>query len=136
MTTEQPPSRLQIAQRLAAHLGHGDFDQYIGLLSEDVTYRVGGNHALAGIFHGPDEVTAQMRAVVDLTESTFDATKWEDWLVGEHHVAAVVQIHAQGHGATVTARQLVLLRFDPADKISEITVLVDDAGSTERFVGR
>jgi len=50
MTTEQPPSRLQIAQSLAAHFGHRDFDQYIGLLSEDVTYRVDGNHALSGTF--------------------------------------------------------------------------------------
>jgi ketosteroid isomerase-like protein len=136
MTAEQAPTRLQIAKSLAAHLGHRDFDQYIGLLSEDVTYRVGGNHALAGIFHGRDEVAAQMRGVVDLTGSSFDTVKWEDWLVGEHHVAAVVQVHAQGHGAIVTARQVVLLKFDPADKISEITVLVDDAGSIERFVGR
>jgi len=136
MTIEQPPSRLQIAQRLAAHLGHGDFDQYIGLLSEDVTYRVGGNHALAGIFHGPEEVTAHVRDVADLTGNTYDAIKWEDWLVGEHHVAAVVRIHAQGHGAGLAARHVVLLRFDPADKISEIRVLFDDAGDTERFIGR
>lgn len=81
MTTEQPPSRLQIAQSLAAHFGHRDFDQYIGLLSEDVTYRVDGNHALSGTFHGPEEIGAHVRDVVDRTGSTYDAVKWEN-LVG------------------------------------------------------
>jgi len=56
--------------------------------------------------------------------------------VGEHHVASVVRINAQDHGATLTVRLVYLLKFDPADKISEVTVLfVDDIGAAERFLG-
>jgi len=51
-------------------------------------------------------------------------------------VASVVRINAQDHGATLTVRLVYLLKFDPADKISEVTVLfVDDIGAAERFLG-
>ena len=136
MTADPPPSRLQIAQRLATHLGRRDFDQFIHLLSHEVEYRVGGNHMLAGTFRGPDEVTAHVRDLVDRTDNTYDAFKWEDWLVGDQHVAALVRVHGEGHGAIFAARLVVLLGFDPADKVSEITVLFEDASGAERFFSR
>jgi ketosteroid isomerase-like protein len=136
MTADPPPSRLQIAKQLAAHLGRRDFDQFVHLLSPEVEYRVGGNHMLAGTFRGPDEVTAHVRELVDRTDNTYDAFKWEDWLVGDRHVAAIVRVHAQAHGAIFAARLLVLLGFDPADKVSEITVFFEDASEAERFFSR
>jgi ketosteroid isomerase-like protein len=105
------------------------------LISEDVTYRAGGDNALSGTFHGREEVSAHLREVVERTGDTYEALKWEDWLVGEDHVAAIVRVHAEEHGAVLTARLVILLAFDPADKISEITVLFDDARSTDRFIG-
>jgi ketosteroid isomerase-like protein len=133
MTVAPPPSQLQVAQRLAAHLGHRDFENFTELLSDDVTYRVDGNHALAGTFHGPDEVVAHMRQLVDRTDNTFDALKWEDWLVGELHVAAVVRIRLQEQGAVFSGRLILLFGFNPASKISEITVYFEDADGAERF---
>ncbi len=136
MTAVLPPSRLQVAQRLAAHLGHRDFDQVADLLSKEITYRVRGSHALAGTFSGPDAVIAHVRQLVERTDDTYDAFKWDDWLVGAHHVAALVRIHALGHGAAYAGRLLLLFGFDPADKVSEITVFVDDASGAERFFGQ
>jgi ketosteroid isomerase-like protein len=133
MTLETPSSRLQAAHLLAAHLGHSDFEKFTDLLSQNVTYRVGGNHALAGTFHGPDEVVAHMRHLVDSTRDTFDAIKWEDWLVGDPHVAALVRIHARGRGALYEGRLVILFGFDPANKVSEITVFFEDASGAERF---
>lgn len=133
MTAEAPPSRLQIAQRLTVHLGHRDFDQFIDLLSHDVEYRVEGNHVLAGTFRGRDEVITHVRDLVDRTDSTFDAVKWEDWLVGDHNVAALVRVHAQRRGAIYASRLVVLLGFDPADKVSEITIFFEDANGADRF---
>jgi hypothetical protein len=103
------------------------------LLSPDVTYRVGGNHALAGTFRGPDEVIAHMRELVDRTGDTYDAFKWEDWLVGELHVAALVRIHARGRATIYVGRLVVLFGFDPADKVSEITIFFEDTSAAERF---
>jgi hypothetical protein len=104
MTDASPHSRLQIAQQLATHLGHRDFEQVLELLSPEVTYRVGGSHPLAGTYHGPHEVTDHMRDLVHRTKDTFEALQWEDWLVGQYHVAPLVQINAQGHGTSFTAR--------------------------------
>jgi ketosteroid isomerase-like protein len=136
MTADPPLSRIQIAQRLASHFGHRDFDQCIDLLSENVTYRVGGNHALAGTFHGRDEVIAHAMDLVNRTGNTFDTFKWEDWLVGENHVATLLRAHATEHGATLELRLLVLMGFDPSDKVSEVTIFFEDASSAERFFGR
>jgi hypothetical protein len=136
MTVAPPPSRLQVAQRVAAHLGHPDFDQIIGLLSPEVTYRVVGNHALAGTFRGPDQAMAHVKQVVDWTGNTYEAFKWEDWLVGDHHVAALVRIHAHSHGAAFAARLVLLFGFDLADRVGEITVCFEDPSAAERFFGR
>jgi len=136
MTVGPPPSRLQVAYQLAAHLGQRDFDKVLGLLSPEVTYRVGGNQVLAGIFRGPDEVIAHMRQLVERTGNSYDAFKWEDWLVGDHHVAGLVRVHAHGHGAVYAGRHVVLFGFDQADKVSEITVFFEDVGGAERFFGR
>jgi hypothetical protein len=122
-----------VAQQLATHLGHLDFDQFIELLSKDVTYRVAGNHTLAGTFHGPDEVLAHVRQLVDRTGNTYDAFKWEDWLIGASHVAAVVRIHVHAHAANYVGRIFVLFGFDPTDKVSEIAIFFEDAMAAERF---
>lgn len=121
------------SSRLATHIGRRDFDQFADLLSADVEYRVGGSHTLAGTFRGPADVVAHVRDLVDRTDNTYEAFKWENWLVGDQYVAALVRVHAQGHGAILAARLVVLFGFDPTDKISEITVFFEDASSVERF---
>ena len=136
MTVGPPLSRLNVAYQLAAHLGQRDFDKVVDLLSQDVTYRVGGNHTLAGTFRGPVQVVAHVRQLVERTGDTYDAFKWDDWLVGAHHVAGLVRIHAHGHAAVYSGKLVVLFGFDPADKVCEITVLFEDAGGAERFFGR
>lgn len=73
---------------------------------------------------------------MDQTSDSYDALKWEDWLVGEHHVAGIVRIHAHGHGARYSGKLVVIFRFDSADKVSEITVFFEDAAGAERFFGR
>jgi ketosteroid isomerase-like protein len=135
MTDEVSRSRLQIAQQLATHLGRRDFDQFIGLLSKDVEYRVGGSNVLAGDFRGPDAVVTHMKDLVNRTDGTYDAVKWEDWLVGEQYVAALVRIHAQEPGQLFASRILVLLRFDPEDKVCEITIFFEDTSAADRFFG-
>jgi hypothetical protein len=119
VTVEPPPSRLQIARRPAAHFGDREFDQFVGLLSKDVTYRVGGNHALAGTFHEPEQVTGRRTDVVDRTGNTYDTCKWEDWLVGEHEVGDVIvaDVSADGVKALLALDQdrlnALIQRTDP-----------------------
>jgi hypothetical protein len=77
-----------------------------------------------------------MKNLVDQTQDTYDAVKWEDWLVGDQFVAAVVRIHAQEPGMLLQSRLVVLLGFDAADKVSEITIFFEDVSGANRFFGR
>jgi len=94
MTTTEPPARLAIAQAFVLHLGHLDVEQVAKLLSPTVTYRVPGSYGLAGTFHGPDEVTRHLMALAERTRGTFDAFKWEDWMVGQDYVSILADIRS------------------------------------------
>ena len=130
-----PETRVAIAQQFLVVVGHRDIDQGIEFLAPHATYRVPGTHALAGTFSGRDEIMRHLITLFERTGGTLDVFKWEDWLVGEYHIAALVQVHAQGHGASFTTRLIFLLGFDQSDKVSEITILFEDPNAAERFFG-
>jgi ketosteroid isomerase-like protein len=136
MTDSMLPTRLGTAQEFLLHVGHHDFDEAIGLLSPGVVYRVPGRHALAGTFHGPDEVTAHLITLVERTTGTFEALKWEDWLIGQDHVAALVNVHMQSNARAYTGRHIFLVTFDLDDRISGISVFFENESSAERFFGQ
>ena len=70
------------------------------------------------------------------TGGTFDAFKWEDWMLGEHHVAALANVHLNTKGQMYKGAPICfLVRFDKHDKIQEITVFFEDQRSAERFLG-
>src|SRR5208283_3140195 len=106
MTEAAYPKCLAIAQQFVMHVGHRDFGRSIELLSSNVTYRVPGNHALAGVFSGREAVTRHLIDLVERTAGSFDAVKWEDWMLGEHHVAALADIHIQSAGQRYEGRAL------------------------------
>jgi ketosteroid isomerase-like protein len=135
MTTTEPPSRLAIAQAFVLHLGHRDVEQVIELLSPDVVYRVPGNYALAGTFHGPDDVTRHLMALADRTRGTFDAFKWEDWMVGQDYVSILADIRMQIEQRTFSGRAIFLVGFGAGDKIATLSVFYEDLHAVERFFG-
>ena len=67
-----------------------DVDGVIKLLSSSAKYRVEGVHPLAGTFSA-DEVEDHLHTLIQWTSGTMDATKFEDWLIGEHYLGCVVQ---------------------------------------------
>ncbi|MGA2302974.1 MAG: hypothetical protein ABSH29_02115 [Acidimicrobiales bacterium] len=127
--------RLARAQLFLTHIGRGDFLQAIDLLSENVTYRAQGNNALAGSFTGRDAVIRHLTELVERTKGTFEAFKWEDWLIGEHHVVGLSSIHAQSHGRIYKGRSLTVLGFNVAEEIEHITVFFEDQNAIDRFIG-
>jgi len=132
-----PPhrDRLATAQVFLTHIGRGDFAQAIDLLSENVTYRAQGTNALAGLFIGRDAVIRHLTDLVERTKGTFEAFKWDDWLIGEHHVAGLSSIHALSHGRSYKGRSVTVVGFNMADEIEHITVFFEDQGALDRFIG-
>jgi len=135
MTESEHPTRLELAQRFVMHIGRRDLDDAIELLSARVRYRVRGTHALAGEFSGPEAVRTHLVNLSDRTLGTFETTKWEDWLVGEDHVAALAVIQMSADGRLYSGRHLFLVKFDVADMIVGITVFFEDESSAFRFFG-
>jgi ketosteroid isomerase-like protein len=127
--------RLAAAQEFLMHIGSGDFGQAVGLLSEDVAYRAQGHNALAGLFTGRDAVTRHVGDLMDRTRGTFETFKWDDWLVGQHHVVGLSSIHAQSDGRIYKGRTVTVLRFNVADEIEGITVFFEDQSAIDRFIG-
>jgi hypothetical protein len=74
--------------------------------------------------------------LLDLSDATsqYSASKWDDWLIGTHHIAARAEIHAAGSNRLFAGRQLFLLQFDIDDKINEFIVFFEDEGKADRFL--
>jgi hypothetical protein len=130
------PDRLKLAQTFLTQIGHSDaIPEGVGF-SKDITYRVHGDHVLAGSFEGLDEVKRHLGEFFARTAGTFDAIKWEDWLVGSEHVAAVASVAMRAEHRIFTGRQIFILRFDEADDIQSVLVVPEQASPADRFFGR
>ena len=115
------------------HVGHRDQDQVKELLSPLATYRVAGGRSSLGVFSGHERVAEHLCDLVEKTKGTYEAVKWEDWMVGEHHVAAWGDIQAESRGRRFAGRVLFLLRFNLDDMIDEVIVFPEDPASAEQF---
>jgi ketosteroid isomerase-like protein len=127
--------RLARAQEFLSHLGREDFVQAIDLLSENVVYRAEGHNALAGLFIGRDAVIRHLSQLVERTKGTFEAFKWDDWLIGEHHVVGLSSIHARSHGMFYKGRSVTVLGFNIAGEIEHLTVYFEDQAALDRYIG-
>lgn len=127
--------RMHAAQEFTRLMGHRDVEKVAPLLSPKVVYRVPGHHALSGSFRGIDAVITHLLDLADRSGGTMNAFKFEDWLVSENSVAAVVDLHIQGHGATVTERNVFLFSFDGSDRVAEISIFFQNEDAIERFFG-
>lgn len=128
-------TRLVATQDFLTRIGRGDLGSAAHLLSEHVVYTVPGRNQLAGTFTGPQEVAAHLLKLADVTGRTFAAFKWDDWMVGEHHVAGLSTVHAHVEGRKYSGHHLTVVRFNAADKMEAITVFFEDQGAIDRFIG-
>jgi ketosteroid isomerase-like protein len=126
-------ARLRTAERFLAQLGRSDVESVLGLLSPTATYHVSGMHALSGTFSTPEDILGQLRALAARTNGTVEATKWDDWLVGDYHVAGVGRLRMQSNGQIYEGRHVFLFTFDTNDKIDAITVFYEDPAAAMRF---
>ena len=116
------------------HMGKRDVSEAIELVSPTVRYQVLGDHSLAGVFVGRQAVTEHLMTLVERTAETFAALRYEDWMVGDQHVAALVSVHVQTPGKIFEGRILVLAKFDvEVDLIDELTVFFENERAVRRF---
>lgn len=91
-------SNLDRAREGYAAFARGDLPAALALLDDDVEWIVPGTSAVSGIFHGPDEVSAQWAALV--------RRDWriepEYWFADEERVCVLSHVRFAG-GETDTA---------------------------------
>jgi ketosteroid isomerase-like protein len=132
--TEPSPSRLQLAQKFMAAIGRSDVDGAIPLLSPTATYRVEGDHSLSGTFTA-NEVVDHLLTMIARTAGTFDVTKFDDWLIGEHYAACIVEVTFHAEGRRFSGQTMFLLRFDLVNLIEKVSVFFEDTDAISRFFG-
>ncbi len=128
--------RLRLAQTLLTQIGHSSSIPDGISLSKDITYVVHGDHVLAGTFQGVDEVKRHLGEFFARTAGTFDAIKWEDWLVGSDHVAAIATVAIRAEGKMFSGRQIFILKFDETDEIADVLIVPELSSPSNRFFGR
>jgi hypothetical protein len=115
-------------------VGSSDVDGAIGVLSQTATYRVEGVHSLSGTFSA-GEIVDHLIAMISRTAGTFDATKFDDWLIGEHYAGCVVEVTFHAERRRYSGQVVFLFRFDSVDLIDRVNVFFDDADAISRFFG-
>ena len=75
----------------------------MGLLSDNVTYKVHGHRELARGITGRDAVAKHLVELVERSGGGYESLKWVDWMVGNDHVAAIAQILVQATGSASRA---------------------------------
>ena len=136
MTEASEPTRAAKATHFLRHVGKEDLAETLQLLSTQVHYHVVGDHALSGTFTGRDAVAGHLIEIAERTSGRLDPFKEEDVMVGVDHVSVLVNVRMQSKGVTFRGRYLILMRFDPHDKIDQVTVFFEDEAAISRFFGR
>jgi ketosteroid isomerase-like protein len=131
--TKQDDLRLERASALLSRLGRSSISEAFDVLADDIIWRVPGDNQFAGVYEGREIVQQHLLDLSDAT-SEFSTSKWDDWMIGTHHIAARAAIHATGSGRLFSGRQLYLLRFDVDDKINEFIVFFEDEEKADRFL--
>jgi hypothetical protein len=127
-------ARLRTAEHFLAPLGRFEVEPVLDLLSPTATYHVSGTHALSGTFSTPEDILGHLRDLAARTKGTLEATQWDDWLVGDYHVAGVGWLHMQANGQIYKGRHVFFFfSFDPHAQIDAITVFYEDPAAAMRF---
>jgi ketosteroid isomerase-like protein len=110
-----------------------ELDKAVQVLSPDATLVVPGHSNMAGTFHGPHQIAGHVKRLFELTHGTYEVLKWDDWLLGDSHLAALLNSQAQAHGAVYRIGQVFLVRFDPHDLLDEIRIFYEDQDRADRL---
>jgi hypothetical protein len=119
-------SRLRVAQLFIMQIGHRSMADLTDLLVTAVAFKATGQSVLAGYSSGRDAVLEHFESLARRTAGTFDIIKWNDWMIGDSHVAVLLNVHAQCLGRFRRESQLVLVKLNARDRIVEIRVFVGD----------
>jgi len=115
------PARLKVAQFLLDVIGRCEPSDVADLLSPQVVFELVEPGAAIERTSGRDAV---FRELAQLANRMWLATGdgWEDWLIGERHVAALGSAQDRGPDLVDPVCEEVLFTFDPSDVVTSVRV--------------
>ena len=126
-------SRIAVVQEFFQRSFRGDISSAIELLDESASYDVPGTHRLSGHFEGSEAVAQHLGTLLENTGHTVDILKWEDWMVGVNHVAALTHMSVQHRSAIQSFRAVYIVTIGDDAKIRRIELYFADESAVERF---
>src|SRR5262245_33486670 len=125
--------RIAAAQQFFEKTFRGEGSSAIELLDEEVSFQIAGWHQAAGPLEGREAVAHHLRALLELTQRTFDVLRWEDWMAGSSHVAALAHLSVQPPGGILNFRTVYLIEVTDDAKIRRIEMFFDDQAAIENL---
>jgi ketosteroid isomerase-like protein len=132
-TRETFGDRLSLVQTFLQHYTEGHVDDAVRLLAPTVEYTVPGVRGPASRFVGPEAVANRLEKLLRVTERPIDVLKWEDWLVGDTYIVAVVRFELQRPGRVQVFRVVLLFRVSSNMLIEEVECFYSDPEAFDRF---
>lgn len=100
----------KVALEAFAAFAERDLDRLGRFLADEVSWHTPGTGVLAGDYHGRGEVLGYLRRALDLTGGT-QQVRPVDLLIGQDHVAALVEVTGERGGRVLADRAIQLLAF-------------------------
>jgi uncharacterized protein len=110
----------------------GDLDDLREYFSEQVVWRVAGNHPLSGTYRGRDELLDYFARVREQTEGTLHLEP-ESILVGDEHMGMVTRVTGRRNGRTLDVLLAQAFTIDNDGRWSEYWALSNDQGAVDAF---
>lgn len=136
MTLTTGSRQLKIAETFLSCLGRSNPQGALDLLSPTASYHVSGIHSFSGTFTSPVDILRHLEALASLTNGSVDVVKWEDWLIGEHHIAALGELRMSAEGQRYSGLHVFLFAFNEDDTVQHISVFYEDSAAALRFFRR
>jgi ketosteroid isomerase-like protein len=99
---------LDLVRRAYAAFTSGDLSEFDQFLAPDVEQIVPGNHPLAGVFRGAENVVANLGATVAASEGTMTVTLEELFTNTDGQVIALDRTRASRNGSAIDHRAAIL----------------------------
>lgn len=128
--------KLAVVQEFFQQCAGDRVNEAVKLLDPAVAYHGTPIKGALETFVGPAEVAKHLKMILEMTERPINVLKWEDWLVGNTHVAGIVRVELQRLGQFHNFRILFLVGVSPDTRIDRVEVFYSDPEACERFFSR
>lgn len=104
------------------------------MLSDDITWHIGGDNQISGTYRGPQEVIGLLGRMAELSGGTYEAADIHDILANDDHAVALVRVGGQRDGSTLDTRAVFVVHVEDGI-FTELFLTYEDDAAANAFWG-